>query len=69
MSLLEFFCDRNRDAAAVLAELYPEGETQVFGDRVHPCTSRRRRGFRGAGGRTGGRRHRRQAPRARKDRA
>ncbi len=33
--LLEFFCDRNRDAVRILTDKYPDGETQIFGDRVH----------------------------------
>lgn len=37
-SLLEFFCDRNRDAVRVLEGLYPRAETQIFGDRVHLAT-------------------------------
>lgn len=37
-TLLEFFCDRNRDAVKVLETLYPHGETQIFGDRVHLAT-------------------------------
>ena len=37
--LHEFFCDRNRDAASLLARLYPEGESQAFGDRVHLALS------------------------------
>lgn len=34
-TLLEFFCDRNRDAVRVLDNLYPDAQTQIFGDRVH----------------------------------
>ncbi len=34
-TLLEFFCDRNRDAVQILAGRYPEGEIHIFGDRVH----------------------------------
>ncbi len=33
--IFEFFCDRNRDAAALLAGSRPEWEAQAFGDRVH----------------------------------
>ncbi len=33
--ILEIFCDRNRAAMPVLSRLYPEGDLQIFGDRVH----------------------------------
>jgi ABC-2 type transport system ATP-binding protein len=33
--ITELFCDRNREAAAVLKGKFPEGEVQAFGDRVH----------------------------------
>jgi ABC-2 type transport system ATP-binding protein len=39
-TLLEFFCDRNREAQTVLKARYPEGEIQIFGDRVHLVTHR-----------------------------
>jgi len=37
--IIEFFCDRNREAMSVLSRFYPEGELQIFGDRVHLAVS------------------------------
>lgn len=34
-TIFEYFCDRNRDAVKILSDCYPEGEIQIFGDRVH----------------------------------
>jgi ABC-2 type transport system ATP-binding protein len=42
--ILEFFCDRNRDAVNLLKRLYPEGESQAFGDRVHLVLQNHRTG-------------------------
>ena len=35
MDLMEFFCDRNREAVPVLERAYAGSEAQAFGDRVH----------------------------------
>ena len=38
-TILEFFCDDNRAAMSVLSRSFPEGELEIFGDRVHLAVS------------------------------
>jgi len=33
--ILEFHCDKNREALSILTRRYPGGELQIFGDKVH----------------------------------
>jgi len=39
--IIEFICDKNREAVSALSRSFPRGELQLFGDRVHLAVERR----------------------------